>query len=331
MKLNNLQIIRGISALLVCCFHFRGCINFENIQLGDILFGKGNIGVPVFFVISGFIMTFTTRKLDLSTNISKEITLFYKRRIIRIVPLYYLLTFIWMAIGGSFLLYFDPGTVSRLIYSVLFLPQNNTFPVLYVGWSLNFEMFFYLVFGVSLLFKKKRYYFIIAFFIFTYVLGLLFTFKNAYLLMVTNFSNLFFVLGIIFALLLDRVSIPKNKAILISVIGIVSFVVYLFTPAINNHFLKLLVVALFVLSFLLFDYTLRLKGNRFLVFLGDISYSLYLVHPFVELYFRKFKVDGYFNIPYFIFKIIIAIVVAAFFYYLVEKKITKYLKLKLNA
>ena len=64
MRLNNLQILRGISALLVCCFHFREEINFEYLKLGDILFSRGSIGVPIFFVISGFIMTFTTKKIN---------------------------------------------------------------------------------------------------------------------------------------------------------------------------------------------------------------------------------------------------------------------------
>ncbi|MET3535530.1 acyltransferase family protein [Chryseobacterium limigenitum] len=332
MKLNNLQILRGISALLVCCFHFRGYINFETIQFGDILFGKGNIGVPIFFVISGFIMAFTTRKLDFSKGISKEISIFYKRRLIRIVPLYYLLTFAWMILGGSFFLYFQGETFSRFYHSMLFLPEKDTPPVLYLGWSLNYEMFFYLIFGISLVFKRYRYFFIVVFFIITYILGLLFDFGSAYMQMVTNYSNLFFIAGILFALLLAKVTVPKKWATVISIVGITFFILHLFKIiVITNHLLVLLIVSMFVLSFLLFDFTFHIKGNRFLIFLGDISYSLYLSHPFVEILFRKFKVQGYLNLPYLVLKLAIVIAVAAFFYYFVERKITEYLKLKLKA
>ncbi|CAA7194369.1 acyltransferase family protein [Chryseobacterium potabilaquae] len=328
MKLNNLQILRGISALLVCCFHLKEYINFTSINLGDILFGNGSIGVPIFFVISGFIMTYTTYKINIeSGNLKKEIISFYKKRITRIVPLYYLLTLGWMIMGGNFLLYFYGEYFSRLLHSVLFLPQKNTFPVLYLGWSLNYEMFFYLIFGIFLFFSnKKRYLLIIAFFVTSYFLGHIFKPEHPYLLMITNYLNLYFVAGIILSLLLKRYSVPKNYAIIISSIGILFFVLILLNIIrFENNLLTLFTVSLFVFSFLLFDYTFQYKGNKFLIFLGDISYSFYLSHPFVEIFFRRFKVDGYINLPYFAFKIIIAIVVAAFLHHFIEKKITKYI------
>lgn len=332
MKLNNLQILRGLSALSVCCFHFRGYIDFENFKLGEILFKNGGIGVPIFFVISGFIMAFTTQKLDFKSNATKTISLFYKRRIIRIVPLYYLLTFAWMILGGSFFLYFQGEYFARFIHSILFLPQAGSPPVLYLGWSLNYEMFFYLIFGLSLIFKEKRYLFIIIFFITTYILGLIFKPQNVYLQMATSVLNLNFVIGILLSLFLNKVSIPKKYAILVSLVAIPLFIaIYFDILKVDNELISLLITSLLVSSFLLFDYTFHFKGNKALIFLGDISYSLYLSHPFVEILFRKFKVEGYFNIPYFIFKILVVIAVASFLYYFVEKKVTEYLKLKLKA
>ncbi|WP_294331280.1 acyltransferase [uncultured Chryseobacterium sp.] len=332
MKLNNLQILRAISALLVCCFHFRGYLKFQDLELGDFLFKKGSIGVPVFFTISGFIMVFTTRKIECKGDTGKQVLAFYKKRISRIVPLYYILTFLWMVSGGSFWLYFtDKKLFSRLIHSISFIPQKDTFPILYLGWSLNYEIFFYLIFGLSLLFKKYRYFFIILFFLATYIVGKIFSFDNGYMEMITSPLNLYFIIGIVFALLLEKFSVPKKWAIPVVIIGFSSFILYLFDFISTNHELWIfLIIALFVFSFLLLDYTFHFKGKKSLVFLGDISYSLYLSHPFVEIFLRRFKVEGYLNIPYFILKIILVIFLAAFLYHFVERKITEYLKQKLN-
>ena len=331
MKLNNLQILRGISALLVCCFHFSGGLNFENFKLGELLFSKGSIGVPIFFVISGFIMAYTTRKLNIDKQNQFSTTLsFLKKRIIRIVPLYYILTFAWMTLGGSFLLYFvDP---TRLIYSLAFLQHSSFPPILYLGWSLNFEMFFYAVFGVSLFFRKKRYAFVIAFFILSYIIGKYVPIENPFLIMVTSTLNLYFVVGILFAIILEKVKFSKKSAIIISGIGIIVFCLFFFKQlSFDSELLLLVIVSGFVFSFLLFDFVLKIKGNRFLVFLGDISYSLYLSHPFVDILLRRFKVEEAYLIPFFIFKILMVIAVAAFLYYFIEKKMTNYLKLKLKA
>lgn len=332
MKLNNIQILRGISALLVCCFHFRDTINFPGSAIGDILFKKGSIGVPVFFIISGFIMAFTTQKINFSTNSFQQITLFYKRRVIRIVPLYYLLTLAAMIPGGSFLLYFYGDGLYELTHSLLFLPTRKGFPVLFLGWSLNFEMFFYLIFGLSLFFKEKRYYFIVGFFILTTILGYSIHFDSPYLKIVTNSLNLYFVVGIIFALLLNKHTVSKKWAAIVSVIGITSFILVLLSIIpIGNDWVKLAIISTFVFSFLTFDYVFHFEGNKFLIFLGDISYSLYLSHPFVEIVLKRFKIEGYLNIPFFLLKIVLAIIVASLLYYFVEKRVTHYLKIKLKA
>ena len=164
MKLKNIQFLRGISALLVCCFHFKNNLNSNDFNWGDLLFNKGSIGVPIFFVISGFIMVYTSKNINLNHSKIHLIVDFLIKRVIRIVPLYYLLTFAWIFLGGSLLAYFQGDLVNRLWRSLLFLPQKE-FPILYLGWSLNYEMFFYFIFALSFFFTTKRYYFIILFMI----------------------------------------------------------------------------------------------------------------------------------------------------------------------
>ncbi|EPC6795507.1 acyltransferase family protein, partial [Escherichia coli H30] len=59
-ELKSIQILRGLAALMVVLYHFRTVLNYDNVRMGDYLFGKGFIGVDLFFVISGFIMAYTT-------------------------------------------------------------------------------------------------------------------------------------------------------------------------------------------------------------------------------------------------------------------------------
>lgn len=331
MKLNNLQILRGISALLVCCFHLREGLTLGDLKIGEILFGKGSIGVPIFFVLSGFIMVFTTKKITLKKDTKNQIISFYKKRAIRIIPLYYILIFAWIILGGSIFYYFEGIGLERLVYSLLFIPQNENLPVLYLGWSLNYEIFFYIIFGLSFFFKTKRYLFIIGFFVISYILGLIYNFESAYLKMITSHLNLYFIVGILFGLYFGKYSIPKKIAVPICIIGISLFTAMIFRIInVEYEIVVLTIVSLFVLSFLMFDYTFKIKGNNFLIYLGDISYSLYLSHSFVEVFLKKININSKLTLPFFFVKILLVIAISSLLYYFVEKKLTEYLKLKLK-
>lgn len=320
-KLNHMQSLRGIAALLVCGFHMKTRIDFDNLEIGQFLFGKGNIGVPIFFVISGFIMTFTTS--NYGKNAFIEFKSFITKRIIRIVPLYYILSIAWMVLGGNFLLYFDSEHISRVYNSFLFLPQKSTPPVLFLGWSLNYEMFFYLLFGLTLFFKKKRYLVLCTFFTILICLGLIFKFSNPYLKMATDFINIYFLIGIIFGLFYNMVKLSKKTVMMICIIGVCCFMTFYFSNIITSSFLP---VTLLVLSFLLLD-KLAIPSSSTLVYLGNISYSLYLIHPFVQIAFRRWKTDNIFmGTLVFIIEIIAVIILSSISFELVEKRLTKFLR-----
>jgi hypothetical protein len=124
--LSSIQVLRGIAAVMVVLFHVCG-------------FQIGAAGVDIFFVISGFIMFHTNRNVF---GLTGAAILFLKRRILRIAPLY------WLCSAFAFW----PGVeLKSLVASVLFVPvrseDGSIHTVLAPGWSLNFEMFFYIVFG----------------------------------------------------------------------------------------------------------------------------------------------------------------------------------------
>jgi exopolysaccharide production protein ExoZ len=101
----------------------------------------GAFGVDIFFVISGFIMWTTT------SHRTSAIT-FAWHRVARVVPIYWLLTIVLFAARYSF-------TWIDLLKSLLFVPYfsvktGHINPIVVVGWTLNFEMFFYAIFTVAL-------------------------------------------------------------------------------------------------------------------------------------------------------------------------------------
>jgi hypothetical protein len=150
-KLGNIQVLRGLAALAVIMYHI---VNDAAISQGiDIHFFHplghwGFSGVDLFFVISGFVM------MDSQRNRPTNSFEFFKARVIRIVPLYWLLTFCYWSIATIFPAYFQhiTATPSWLFTSLLFTSGVLGFgkPIIGQGWTLEFEMLFYLFFASSL-------------------------------------------------------------------------------------------------------------------------------------------------------------------------------------
>jgi peptidoglycan/LPS O-acetylase OafA/YrhL len=148
-ELVSIQYLRGIAAMMVVVFHLQPQLVRMGYN-GPWLPGLSS-GVDIFFVISGFIMWVTT--------CGKPITPldFWQRRISRIVPLYWLVTtfmVVVMLVAPRLLQTsrFDPAHVAA---SYLFVawphPAKHVLePVVMPGWTLNYEMFFYLIFGIFL-------------------------------------------------------------------------------------------------------------------------------------------------------------------------------------
>jgi peptidoglycan/LPS O-acetylase OafA/YrhL len=118
----------------------------------------GGFGVDLFFVISGFIMYHVSADTFGQAGASRE---FLVRRYLRIAPLYYLATLLMLAATFTF-----SGSVSigrpdlgHVLTSLLFIPSPNSLgqvvPVLKLGWTLNFEAYFYVVFALALSFRRR--------------------------------------------------------------------------------------------------------------------------------------------------------------------------------
>ena len=147
----SIQYLRGIAAVVVVYFHTG--VNSANFSWPAALprvFGEA--GVDMFFVISGFVMVLVTSRRDMAPLD------FLRRRVIRVVPLYWTVNAA-IALAGS--LYPAAMLENKIIWphiaqSLLFIPHINpitgtTQPFFKLGWTLNYEMYFYAVFAVLLL------------------------------------------------------------------------------------------------------------------------------------------------------------------------------------
>lgn len=149
------QALRGLAALTVVAHH-SSILVLERLNLGY-NWVNGASGVDLFFVISGFVMTISTAPLRSAPHAART---FLARRLERIVPMYWIVT---LARVGTLLLWpgsgrDDIGNWRHVVSSLLFLPSLSWHlvqePILIVGWSLNFEMLFYLLFAIALLVRR---------------------------------------------------------------------------------------------------------------------------------------------------------------------------------
>jgi peptidoglycan/LPS O-acetylase OafA/YrhL len=114
---------------------------------------SGAAGVDIFFVISGFVMALSSRSLAHKVSPGFE---FLKRRVERIFPLYWIFTTLKIAIAIAIpaSMVNGLGSTWHVIGSYLLIPSmgssGTSFPILLVGWTLELEMMFYVVFAIAL-------------------------------------------------------------------------------------------------------------------------------------------------------------------------------------
>jgi len=148
MEILSIQYLRGCAALLIVFYHLE--LQLQRVGYEGYWPHFLSAGVDIFFVISGFIMWITTAN-------GMSALEFFRRRIVRVVPLYWLLTSVAVGILIAFPSVMQSGQFDRshVLASYLFFPVVHPslgimVPVLVPGWTLNYEMFFYLIFGLGL-------------------------------------------------------------------------------------------------------------------------------------------------------------------------------------
>lgn len=160
--LHNAQMLRFVAAFMVLIGHIQH-------EVTEALFMRGREhmpwspvflpgGVDIFFVLSGFIMFHLGHA---SYGRPGEAWRFLVRRVVRVAPMYWLFTTLMLLALVLFPAHVSHKDIewAHVLASYVFLPWENAYgkfyPVLILGWTLNFEMFFYGVMALSLALPRR--------------------------------------------------------------------------------------------------------------------------------------------------------------------------------
>lgn len=304
-SLASIQILRAVAAWLVVHehylqypFHSRASSRLE-----PFFSPHGYFGVDIFFVISGFIMFYS---LANRANGAKE---FFAKRLQRIVPAYwfyiFLTAFLCRVYADAF--WFTDWNFNTLMMTLLFIPNMNpsgigAYPLLTVGWTLIFEMFFYVLLSLCI-FAFGRFHFLACAAI---LIALPLAWNDQWILSLSpalpirslyeaNYSIELlneFVFGIVLGY--GYLKLKDTRPYLLYALGAAMFIGVFQIGEGSGIFIPLSAYLL-VGAALCFESALsKIKFNAFrlLRYLGDISYSTYLLHTLVITVFTY-----YYGIP----------------------------------
>ena len=297
----NLNGVRAIAALMVVFshielhkkdFHITKFTGLDYLQLG-------NVGVSIFFSLSGFLITYLL--LEEKKNFAKvNLKDFYIRRILRIWPLYFLVIIV------GFLIY--PGTVSAkpLLLSVFFLP-NIAFtlsllpPLIQPIWSVGIEEQFYIFHPHFFRIKKNQHilYALLLFIVLFFAAFVVVKYSHSTNVALNQFLYLAcyddMMIGAIVALIYFN---TKNKtfdfrfqhffnllfnryaqvALLVAFAGFMWINLHMIVP--QYDVILALLSALLIVNLCETETSIYSLDNKLFQFVGRISYGIYLLHKF---------------------------------------------------
>ncbi len=286
-QIKNIQALRGLAALMVLAAHV-GAMDAEyggTAILPDQL-RIGVIGVDLFFLISGFVMVHVARRMAPGW---RNVLRFAYNRAARIYPLYWIATIAMIVLFfGRAALFGEATETGKLIPSLLLLPQAS-FPILTVGWTLIYEMYFYLAFALILLAAPRRMPLMLLLWGAIVALGSFAGWTKASPWTELVFSPLTFefLIGAGIALLIDWTSGKWGAPALAAGAAIVLGQIFFFNDAalaamVNNQAVRAMTYAppfaLMLYGAAAMERAQGLVLPRWMAATGDASYALYLFH-----------------------------------------------------
>ena len=314
--------LRAIAVISVVIFHFGYAPN-------------GFLGVDVFFVISGYLITNIIYNKVLINDFS--LVEFFTRRIKRIIPLVSFISLVSLVLGLIFMLPDDLENLAQSIIATNLFNNNtlqvvttknywdvvNEFKPLMHTWSLAIEEQFYFFYPFIFIFlsdvRKKTLLIVLGFLTFISIFLFFAPFEQFYKFYLLPFRFFELSLGGIFAILFNGKTIKHRYSLII----ILLLIIILFTQI---HFLNENVLLLFTVLLTCFvmvtDYSDKrfssiLLKNRVVRFLGKISFSIYMWHQ-VILAFTRYFIVQHIGVEAYLFIFLLTILLSTLTYYYIE-------------
>lgn len=288
-KLPNITGLRFILASLVVVFHVpQFCQNRNFPFFNDLpIFNKGEEAVCMFFSLSGFLII---RQLYIEKQSTKNIHLknFFRRRILRIFPLYYLVLSFGLLYYRIILPYFgfnyqnNYNLLEGVLLSYSFFPNifANYGPggIIEALWSIGIEEQFYLLIAPLLFVLPLRY---ILLFLIAFSMAYFALYFSDWIAFLKDYKLLFFYFSFSGICSVLSLKYKFNFQKIAPIIGL--FILYFTTSLFKNYLSN---VVYHLLSMLLFGLTImtlvqkpfQLLDNKLLNHLGKISYGIYMYH-----------------------------------------------------
>jgi peptidoglycan/LPS O-acetylase OafA/YrhL len=327
-----IQVLRALAATAVVFAHFQMDLG-RMLNAWDALpdLTLGHAGVDLFFVISGFVMVCAGEPMFGRAGGPMR---FMTRRLIRIVPLYWLVTTLYLVIALSVPAFERSASAAAVAASYLFIPwpraDGMMLPLVGQGWTLNYEMLFYAIFAVAVV-APRRIAVALASGALIVAVGAGQLYRPASPILAFWFDPIVleFVFGMTIGLAYrEGFRLPKPLAVLAMLGGLALIVAY---GDLEARVLTLGLPATIVVVGAAFgDFSLRSTAWRPVAVVGDASYALYLFH---SIPVRAILIGGSWigldiasrPWPYLSAAVVGAVALAVTIYYLFERPVTRLL------
>lgn len=293
--IHSIQVLRALAAFMVAIHHVQPDAAMLAARAG-LSFSRSDLlpwmaGVDIFFVVSGFIMVHASLDLFGRAGAWRE---FLKRRLARIVPLYWAMTTLFLLVGLVVPAALNSGApnLTQILGSLLFWPvvstQGLVQPVYSLGWTLNYEMLFYVLFAAGLALPMRWTLPAVA-----AVLALLVAVEGLMGPLAQPFSFwaqpivLEFAAGMGIAVLRQQgFRLHGAMRVVVAAAGVAVLLVAAHLPGTDGPWSSVLwrgsaAVLLMLAAGCGREGIVPVRPVKALAAVGDASYALYLVHPFV--------------------------------------------------
>jgi exopolysaccharide production protein ExoZ len=300
-RFDGLQVLRGVAVMLVIWAHVKHTGDFK--EVAWIMNAKGHVGVDVFFVISGFVISMSAESLKFNP------VAFFVHRFARIAPLFWVTSLPLIAIALAKGI--DESTWKGVATTFTFLPLFDfgafTPPTNNFGWTLCYEFWFYMAFALMLaLFGRHAWKgLLIGFALGT--AGVSLFYEGGYYLPVFLFGPLVyeFLAGVLVFHLASRIG---PRCVLLAFVCVLALGAYILSGQVSygdfmgNYSEGIYRLVFFggfgvslVVLFIGLDNVFSIAWPKWALTIGDCSYSIYLLQAYALA--AAIKLERWFVLP----------------------------------